>query len=644
MKLVNFRVREFKSIRDSGDIPIGEITCLVGKNEAGKTALLEALYRLNPIGDTNVEFSVTHDFPRSDVEDYEQAIEANRRQHATVITAAYELEDGDLQSVIKDFGTNIFSQDIVTLELGYTNSRTFTMHIDETKLVKTLVESSGLTGKLSTEFKKSKELADLSESCHKMSADMQQKYEAAVAAASTITDDTKKATELKKAEGLKEPEALQQLRNRISSLTKGGVRQYIWDKHLRGRKPRYLYFDEYFQMTGEVNVETLKARVANNTLEDSDRPMLGLIELARLDLDRLLSPKDTEDLINKLEGASNHLSKQLLKYWSQNKHLQMKFDIRPASAGDPEGMQTGTNLWARVYDSIHQATTRLGKRSRGFVWFFSFLAYFSQQKKADQTLILLLDEPGLFLHGTAQYDLLRYIEKELRPDHQVIYTTHSPFMVDPEVFNRVRIVEDKSLGTDKELPLESQGVKVTSDVLEVTEGSLFPLQHALGYNIAQTLFIGPFCLIVEGVSDLMYIQTISHFMRENGRESLDDRWVITPVGGADKVPTFVALMGAQKGLTLATLIDIQKGQEQTVENLYKSKLLKKKNVMTFADVLGVAEADIEDMFGVDFYLTLVNEEFKSVLEAPIKESDLPSNSTRLGFERAFKQINLLISE
>ena len=81
-----------------------------------------------------------------------------------------------------------------------------------------------------------------------------------------------------------------------------------------------------------------------------------------------------------------------------------------------------TNLWGEVYDSAHGATVRLGTRSRGFVWFFSFLAWLSQQQRKGIPLILLLDEPGLVLHASAQGDLLRYIEAELKPHHQVIYT------------------------------------------------------------------------------------------------------------------------------------------------------------------------------------------------------------------------------
>ena len=63
---------------------------------------------------------------------------------------------------------------------------------------------------------------------------------------------------------------------------------------------------------------------------------------------------------------------------------------------------------------------------------------------------------------------------------------------------------------------------------------------------------------------------------------LSGDWTITPVGGSDKVPTFVALIGAQTHLNVAVLIDYQKKDRQVIENLYKRKLLDKKHVVTFA--------------------------------------------------------------
>ena len=213
-------------------------------------------------------------------------------------------------------------------------------------------------------------------------------------------------------------------------------------------------------------------------------------------------------------------------------------------------------------------STGLGTRSRGFIWFFSFLAWYSKLRREGENIILLLDEPGLSLHGKAQGDLLRYFEEELKPHHQLIYSTHSVFMVEPAHFDRVRIVQDLSIekNTD-ELPEELQGTRVITEVLDATLDSLFPLQGALGHEIYHALFIGPNSLVVDGVSDLLYIQVMSAVLQEQGREGLSRDWTITPVGGADKVPTFVALIGAQTNLNVAVLIDYQKKDRQMIENL-----------------------------------------------------------------------------
>ena len=199
-------------------------------------------------------------------------------------------------------------------------------------------------------------------------------------------------------------------------------------------------------------------------------------------------------------------------------------------------------------------------------------------------------------------------------------------MVDPKRPDRWRIVQDLSIepGAD-DLPDDQQGTQVITEVLEATEDSLFPLQGALGYDIYQTLFVGPNSLVVEGVSDLLYLQAISALLQRKGEPGLDSRWTITPVGGADKVPTFVALIGAKSEMNVAVLVDFQKKDQQTIENLYKKKLLKKNHVLTFADFVKAKEADIEDMFNPGYYLKLVNGEFGTA----IKVEDLPTGPSRI---------------
>lgn len=634
MKLHKVQIREFRSVWDSTEFDVNRVTCLVGKNEAGKTSLLQALYRLNPIVDVDGEFDVTDDYPRSAVEDYTQDIEAKRREHAIVVRATFSLEEDEVTAIERELGKGILHCPEVIVSKGYQRGpkgqcqRDVTVPVNEARVVQHLLSGFDLPEQVRSGALDVATVAKLSDYLAGAAQTQEQGATKLRADAQGIEDQAQKAAAIERAKSMVEGESAKALRERIKMLLQhGSVCLYVWEKFLKATFPQFLYFDDYYQMTGHDNVEALRARQRTNQLQKSDHPLLGLIDLARLDLDKLVNPERTQDLKNKLQGASNHLTKQVLRYWSQNRHLRMSFDVRPARPKDPEGMQSGTNIWGEVEDTKHQASTGLGTRSAGFVWFFSFLAWYSSVKKRNQPLVLLLDEPGLSLHGRAQEDLLRFFEAEIvsNPKHQLLYTTHSPFMVDPQHFDRVRIVQDKGIDSDADLPREEDGTKVFTDVLEAGPDSLFPLQGALGYELHQTLFVGPNCLVVEGVSDLLYIQTVSAALDGSGRTCLDHRWTITPVGGSDKVPTFVALLGAQKAIGIATLIDFQKHDQQSIENLYKKRLLDKSRVLTFADFVGKREADVEDMFDEDFYLRLVGEEFGVSLTA----SDIKSQHPRI---------------
>jgi energy-coupling factor transporter ATP-binding protein EcfA2 len=585
MKLVKFQVAEYRSVWSSGNVQVGDVTCLVGKNEAGKTALLRALYKINPIIDSDGRFDVTDDYPRQEVGDYRHEVDTEEREPATVITAVFELEDTDIAAVSEVFGPKALQKPVLTLFKGYSNERRYSLEFFDEKAAALHLASrpdlpDDLRGKLS-------------------SAAGDWKAFAALLAAAEATG------------------AVNELKALVNSFINEGASHHAWNAILKPRTPQFLFFDEYFQLTGRENVGALLERQKNGTLKSSDYPLLGLIGIARLDLGQLMNTKRTNELTNTLEGASNHLSRRILKYWSQNKHLQLKFDVREAKPEDPENMRQGVNIWGKVFDTVHWATTEMGSRSRGFVWFFSFLAWYEDIKRKGSNVILLLDEPGLSLHGKAQADFLRYIEEELKPHHQVIYTTHSPFMVDAQHFDRVRIVQDASIDATDALPKEQAGTKVLTDVFAASADSLFPLQGALGYEIQQTLFVGPNCLVVEGPADLLYLSHMSALLEREGRVGLDERWTVTPVGGSSKVPTFVALLGVQKGLSLAALLDVSAGDRPSIEDLYKKKLITKQRVLTYADFTGKAEADVEDMFDRKFYVGLVNAEFATQLTVPV---------------------------
>ncbi|NUM52986.1 MAG: AAA family ATPase [Candidatus Hydrogenedentes bacterium] len=595
MKLREFRVREFRSIWDSGPVRVDDqTTCLVGKNEAGKTALLTALYRTNPIISADGEFDETYDYPKREVEDYRFAVENKDREGAVVVECNYELEDDDVGAISSVFGVSALKGKTFKRNTYYgTSNSKFFLTVDEAAARKHLADNPALPDALKQTL-------------------------------TTATDWTTFATALGATETT---EAVKALRGLVAKVQQNGLAHYVLNSLIWPRAPKYLYFDEYYQMKGQANLDALIAREDANQLEDSDYPLLGLINLARLDHRQLVQTKNTTELKNKLEGAGNYLTKRIVKYWSQNQHIKMEFDVRDGKPEDPEDMRQGINVWGEVYDTVHWAHTPLGSRSRGFVWFFSFLAWYEDIKRQKQNVILLLDEPGLSLHGRAQADLLRYFEAELG-EHQLLYTTHSPFMIDSQKFERVRIVQDLGIDAKEQLPKDQDGTKVLTNVFDATDDSLFPLQGALGYEIQQSLFIGPNSLVVEGPADMLYLRAVSAQFDREGRTALAEDWVITPVGGSGKVPAFVALLASQKGMNVATLLDIQNRDRTLIEDLYKKKLLKKKQVLTYAEFISQEEADVEDVFERAFYVELVNGEFKKEMKTPMAVSKLNTKEPR----------------
>src|SRR5580700_11108517 len=115
MRLKAFRVRDYKSIRDSGRVEVGDITCLVGKNEAGKTALLEALYRLNPVVQAKGTFNVAHDYPRADVEDYRHAVETKAQSVAIPIEVDFALGEEECAAIAAVFGPECLTRRELTI-------------------------------------------------------------------------------------------------------------------------------------------------------------------------------------------------------------------------------------------------------------------------------------------------------------------------------------------------------------------------------------------------------------------------------------------------------------------------------------------------------------------------------------------------
>jgi predicted ATPase len=584
VRLIKARVENYRSVEDSGEISIeDDVTCLVGKNESGKTAVLQALHLLNPLNPVQGKKSYNEvmDYPSRNYSAYKRS--KGKDGAARVLTATFRLDDDEVATIERDFGEGVLKDHEVAVTKGYGGPTSYVSHYDESTAVAHVVKRLELP------------------STHAKTVEASKDFKSLLAALKEVVEPHSTVAEL------------------IDEI--GGWRDqrfalHLIDSYLSPWLPRFFYFDDYNVMKGKVSLPYLRSRQANNTLDPAEETFLALLSTVDAELDDL-EGTDYEALIRELEGAANGITDDVMQYWSQNKGLEVVIDVAGADPSDEPPLNSGPVVHIRIRNPRHRVTVPFDERSRGFVWFFSFFAYFSDiEVDENRATIILLDEPGLNLHATAQGDFLRFIEQRLAKEqgHQVIYSTHSPFLIDPRHIDRVRTVTD----------VDNEGTKVTSEVFKTDSETVFPLQGALGYDLAQTLFVGPDCLLVEGPSDLLYLQLLSQACEVADKSTLDDRWVITPVGGADKVSTFVSLLGSSR-LNTAVVMDANSKDKARVESLQANGYLGKKSLILISEITGQPDSDIEDIFSPDFYLDLVNGAFSTKLKA----SDLKARDGRI---------------
>ena len=276
--------------------------------------------------------------------------------------------------------------------------------------------------------------------------------------------------------------------------------------------------------------------------------------------------------------------------------------VDAGKADDPPPFNAGTVARARVRNNLHSVSVPFSERSAGFIWFFSFLVKFAQLQEHQGDVILLLDEPGLTLHGTSQKDLLRYFKKKLEPKHQLIFTTHSPFMVPADNLACVRTVEDVVSEDDQGLK-KSEGTKIRSDFLATDPQTNFPIFGAMGYELTQGLVIAHDTILVEGPSDILYLQAVSKHLQTIGWTHLDPKWAICPAGGIDKIKPFVSLFRGNN-LNMVVLTDFERSRRKKFCNLYNAHLLERERIILATEIADQDEADIEDFSILNYFRSL----------------------------------------
>ncbi len=572
MKLIEAHATNYRNIIDSNPVRIGQSTCLVGKNEAGKSAFLKALEGLKSTDESFKEYGKVTNYPRRAYADYDQT---HSNDDATVMRTSWELDDNDVAEVSKVFGPNALKSRIIEVSKTYENEGTnWSVPLDHASVKTHLLEKHGL----STEERSL----------------LSQAY-----TTSQIADVLEQVTA--------KSDAQQSLWEEISDFRKNSASLKAIDL-LNPRMPRFMYFSHYDRMSGAVAIAKLNQDKSSGIAPSSgDQVFLDFLEYAGTTLDDLVNTNQFEELNAKCEAAALRITDQIFEYWTQNDELKIKVVLSEGKSQDPPPFNSGPIARARVENGLHGVTVPFSERSAGFIWFFSFLVKFAQIKKTQGNVVLLLDEPGLTLHGTAQLDLLRYFSEQIAPNHQVIWSTHSPFMVPPDNLACVRTVEDV-VEIDSRGRKKSIGTKIRSDVLTTDPQTNFPVFGAMGFEITQTLIIGKNTLLVEGPSDILYLQIASAALKAADREHLASKWAICPSGGIDKILPFVKLFYGNK-LNVAVLTDFDRGQRRKLDDLYKSELLEKERIILATEIAEKEEADIEDFFAPQLYVDLLNATF-----------------------------------
>lgn len=577
MKLASVRIESFRNFLDSTKFEIQpDVTCLVGKNESGKTSALHALWRLNP--HVSAQFDSQRQYPKW-LEKRDR--KSGHLENVCPITATFTLADKEMDLLNQRFGVGVLLSQNVTICRGYDNSLTFDFDTNEQPAV----------AKLAAEVTNPNITAAIQEAT---SVDaLRQAITQLQLAPPTPVAETPDSVA-----GAAFATAVNELQTAINDMCGEETLDDAIIEQVSSWLPQFFYFDEYNLLPGEVEVAPLRSALQTGDASQLLPPQQTAVALMKMAAasEAELASENYDVRANEMEAVANELTREVLQYWSQNSNLRLKIDIDKETVNQPNGQKAvATKLKLRVEDTRHFFTNSLDDRSMGFRWFVSFLAAFSAYADQSQPVIILLDEPGLSLHGRAQADLLKFINERLAQAHQVVYSTHSPFMVAPGQLEHVRIVEDRG---------PEVGANITSEVATTDADTLFPLQGALGYDLVQHLFISEHNLVVEGISDFTYLTVLSEHLKSLGRVGLDERWSVIPVGGIDKVPTFVALLGNHLDITV--VVDVSAGGNQKLTEMAKRGYLKAKRVITPATATATDAADIEDLFDVTDYLGLIN--------------------------------------
>lgn len=559
MKLIKFRAQSYKSIKDSDYCWLAsDLTTLAGKNESGKSAILESLRDF----DTNIETIPDGALPLDD-------------SGEPIIELCFDIEKTDLDEISKETSISLskelrglISKDGLIILKHKDGSYHLATPIDEL-LNNQIQEANQQCFKKAEQFiEKLKKIEQLSgvtspqidENVENSQQAIHQFVDQINPLIATIPDETKKQ---------QATENVAALTAETSGLQKESPANKFLDE-IKQYTPNFIFFSDFLDI---LPFEIPLAEAKNHkTVQD-------FAKVAGLDLDKVIQTTDIQRRKIILNKHSATITGDFMGYWGQNE-IELVAD------------SNGENLVLGVKEVGKTMIFKAEQRSKGFQWFLSFFLRLNAEK--DATNIILIDEPGLYLHAKAQKDVLKVLE-EISTETQVIFSTHSPYLIDPDRLDRVRLVLKDDNGTRIENKIHKGADSET----------LTPIITAIGLDLTRSFsIVGKKNVILEGISDYYYFQALKDLLPKTTK-GIDVNFI--PCCGAPKIPQIISLL-------LGWDLEFVSVLDNDTEGKKTAKELKERLLVDEARIIPISEQDnfsIEDLFAYDDFNSFVLDDTKT---------------------------------
>ena len=592
MRLRKFRARAYRCIHDSGEIRVGDLAAFVGRNESGKTTILQALTLLNKdqtISELDLCDEMSEDL-KQEVRLAEGEFELNQNEIGLIKETFPSIPE---IKKIKIFRTNknpIPEYDFGDVEISeaensglnsWENFREKFLSFLDTipNHVQIKLDTGFFQGQApETEEMFRNEMAEFGNNLQVLAADEPQ-----------VIEEWNKISEANDSN-------FQSLL--VGTTEKMALENFI-DTNLH---PRFVYFSDYKKIIGNVNLnEYRKERSSSPSIEfsedefDKADTVDNLFYLAELDVDALEEAKNSpSQLIKLLNTCSKRLTEKL----------------NPAWKGDPIHVElrlNPNNVMSVVISDVHKDGTvtntgLLNRRAEGFKWTFSFIVNFAAetQRAELKEAILLLDEPARNLHPTQQRGISDLL-KSLAGSNQVLYATHSPYMIFDYAPGNLLVVE-----LDKKKHLS----RIYYDYWNADDLTLTPILYGLSRGLVESILdrqIGynsrP-VIVVETISDTMYLNAFDKFL-EDPNISMNPLNIVAAYNKNSVLP--LSIFYRNHGYNTFVLLDNTEESKEISAQLIANEFSKTQTI--FFEEKTKALQSIEDYMITEDYLYAVNQTY-----------------------------------